>query len=134
MGVINSAGTTLTIDGTVIGGVRNLTGLGSGSPSERDRTTWANLNFRSFGIGLRDGGSLNLGMLEDSADNGQRYLYRAWKNGTRVSFVLTAPNGLTQSWAGYVMTFSQDVPSDADWTCESQIRVDGGVSGFPDPT
>lgn len=131
---IDSQGTILTIDGVVVGGTRSLTGLGSGSPSERDRTTWTNTTFRSFGIGLRDGGSVTVGMLEDSNDNGQRKAYRAWKVGTRSQFVLTAPNGLTQSWYGYVMTFSQDVPADADWTAEMQIRVDGAISGFPDPT
>lgn len=131
---IDAQGTAWTVEGTAIGGVKGVTGLGSGSPGERDRTTMDDAKFKRFGIGLRDSGTATMQILADSNDNGQRKLMRYYRDGTRVLFVGVLPNGVTQSFYAYVTTFAIDMAADSDITVSCQLRIDGDISGFPDPT
>lgn len=131
---IEGQGTVIAINGTTVGGTRSFDGLGSGSPSERDRTTFADTQFRNIGIGLRDGGTINVGLLLDSTDQGQRLCYQAWKNGSKPTWTITYSNGVVQSFAGYCMQFPQGAGTDADLAATMQIRVTGPITGFPDPS
>lgn len=131
---IEGQGTQIAIAGTVIGGTRSFDGLGSGSPSERDRTTFADTQFRNIGIGLRDGGTINVGILLDSTDQGQRLAYNAWRLGTKSTFTITFTNGVVQTFSGFVMQFSQNAGVDADLAGSIQIRVTGAITGFPGPS
>ena len=131
---IDSQGTVVTCDGVTVGGVKGVSGLGSGSPAERDRTTMADTSFRRFGVGLQDGGNVTLSILVDTTDNGQRKLYRYWRDRTRATFVITLVNGTTRTFGGYVMTFAEDLNADTDVMASCQLRVDGEITGFPDPS
>ena len=131
---IDSQGTVWSLDGTLIGGVKSVAGLGSGSPGERDRTTMDDAKFKRFGVGLRDGGTATMAFLVDTTDAGQRKLSRYWREATRGLFLGVLTNGSTRSFYGYVMTFAEDLAADADVTASCSIRIDGEVSGFPDPT
>jgi len=130
---IEGQGTQIAITGVVIGGTRSFDGLGSGSPSERDRTTFADTQFRRIGVGLRDGGTINVGMLLDSTDQGQRLCYAAWKAGTLSTFTITYSNGVQQTFSAYVMQFPQAAATDADLMATMALRVTGPVTGFPAP-
>lgn len=131
---IDSQGTQLVLDGVTIGGIKGVSGLGSGSPSERDRSTLEDRQFRRFGVGLRDGGSLTASVLVDTQDAGQRKAYRYWKDATRGTFNLQLVNGSQRTFSGYVMGFAEDFAADADVMANLTIRVDGEISGFPDPS
>jgi hypothetical protein len=131
---IDSQGTLVAVDGVVVGGVKGVSGLGSGSPSERDRTTLADTKFKRIGMGLRDGGQVTLDILVDTTDAGQRKLYRYWKDATRGSFTLTLVNGSTRTFYAYVTTFAENLNSDTDVMGSCQLRVDGEITGFPDPS
>lgn len=130
---IDSQGTVLTLDGVTIGGVKGVSGLGSGSPSERDRSTLEDRNFRRFGVGLRDGGTLTVNILVDTGDQGQRKAYKYWRLATRGQFQLQLVNGTTRTFMGYVMSFPEDLSADTDVMANMTIRVDGDIAGFPDP-
>ncbi len=131
---IDSQGTSWSVEGVAIGGVKGVTGLGSGSPGERDRTTMDDAKFKRFGVGLRDGGTATMQFLVDTNDAGQRKLYRYWRDATRVQFTAVLINGTTRSFYAYVMTFAEDLAADSDVTASCQLRIDGDISGFPDPT
>lgn len=131
---IDSQGTVLTLDGVTIGGVKGISGLGSGSPSERDRSTLEDRKFKRFGVGLRDGGSATVNLILDSTDPGQRKANRYWRDATRGTFVLILTNGTTMRFGGFVTAFPKDVNADSDITGTLTIRVDGEISGFPDPS
>lgn len=134
MAVIDSQGTIITINGTVVGGTRSLGGIGSGSPTERDRTTFADTSFKRFGMGLADAGTVTVGLLLDSADNGQRKAFKAWKDRSRDVWTFTFSNGVVQSCYAYTTQFSQEAGADQDVTGQIQLRIDGAISGFPDPS
>lgn len=130
---IDSQGTVLTLDGVTIGGTKSVSGLGSGSPTERDRSTLEDREFRRFGVGLRDGGSLTVTLLVDTSDPGQRKAYYYWRKGKRAEFQLQLVNGTTRAFMGYVFGFPENFEADADVMATMTIRVDGDIAGFPDP-
>ena len=131
---IEGQGTQIAITGVVIGGTRSFDGLGSGSPSERDRTTFADTQFRRIGVGLRDGGSINVGLLLDTTDQGQRLCFAAWKNGALNTFTITYSNGTQQTFSAYVMQFPQSAATDSDLVGTMVLRVTGPLTGFPAPS
>lgn len=131
---IDSQGAVLTLDGVTIGGVKSITGLGSGSPSERDRSTLEDTEFRRFGVGLRDSGSASVALLIDTSDPGQRKAYFYYRKGKQGQFVVQLTNGIQQAFKGFVTQMPVDIAADADVMGNMTIRVDGEISGFPDPS
>lgn len=132
-GVIDAQGTVFRIDGTVIGQARSWSGIGSGQAGERDRTTLANTDFKTFGVGLQDGGSVSIDVFPDTDDAGQRLVYQAYTQRTEHTFTVTLPNGVIFTYSGFVRQFEITGGQDADVTGTIQTRVNGAISGFPAP-
>jgi hypothetical protein len=132
---IDSQGSSITIDGTVVTGISGMSGLGSGQAADRDRTTLADTTFKRFGIGLQDGGTVQIDVFVNTEDPGQQKLWDAYINRTRHVFVLTLPNARAFTFNAYCKQFSQDESTDTDLKGKVSIRIDGAISGgFPAPS
>lgn len=131
--IIDAQGTKFRIDGTEVGGVKGFSGLGSGQAAERDRTTFEDVSFKRFGVGLQDGGSVSIEVNVRTADAGQRLVWQAYEDRDSHDYELELDNGETFEFSGFIKQFEITGGTDADVGGTIQVRVDGPVTGFPAP-
>lgn len=132
--VIDGQGTILSIDGTVINGVRQIRGLGSGAAPQRDRTTFAETDTRRFGMGLRPAATPTADVLANPTDQGQKLCFRAATLRDKHAFSCALSDGTTLTFNGYVSAFPFDIGTDADVTTSMGLIIDGSIAGFPAPS
>jgi hypothetical protein len=125
--------TTLTIeDGlgspVTIGGVKSITGIGSGSAKEIDVTTLAS-TAKEFRQGLRDFGQVKIGLVRDQDDSGQLEAFSAMNLQAVREFVMTLPSSTNNvaTFDGFVVSLTTDVNADDAVMGELTIRITGAV-------
>ena len=132
MAVVDAQGTTLTyFDGTTaqtVGGVQSYGTIGSGTRTERDRTTLAS-TANEFGFGLKDNGTFTINALYDPADVGQAAMIADHNAASAVAraMVLTLSSGETRTFTGYVTEAPLEVPADGDVTVAYSVRITGAI-------
>lgn len=116
---ILSQGTTFTFNSVALGGVRSVSGIGSGTASKIPITTLAS-TIKEWKQGLRDGGEFTVEFSRRNEDDlGQAAITAALAAQTTAAFVVT----LSSSTAN-VITFNAFVVS-----FTSEVEEDGVVTG-----
>ncbi len=120
--------TTITIDSVPIGGVKSITGIGSGSAKEIDVTTLAS-SAKEFVQGLRDFGSVKVSLVRDQDDDGQQDCFEACAAQATVTFVVTLPTSTlnVMTFNGFVVSITNDINADDAVMGDLTIRITGDV-------
>ena len=132
MAIVDAQGTTLTyFDGTTaqtVGGVQSFGTIGSGTRTERDRTTLAS-TAKEFGFGLKDNGTFTVNALYDSADVGQAAMIADHNAASAVAreCVLTLSDGEIRTFDAYVIEAPLEIPADGDITVSYSLRITGAI-------
>lgn len=129
-------GTTLTIDSTPIGGLRQIS-----FPNEEkalvDVTDHDSGGDREYVPGLRDGGTIDIEFLTEAEDAGQQALWANYGNtaNATVEFVMTPPNDAAVSGDAFSLTFNGFVisrggsaPFDEALSQTMSIKISGQVT------
>lgn len=128
MAVILSQKTTIKFNGSLVGGVTSITGIGSGSATEIDTTTLAS-DAKEFSQGLRDFGSIELDLIRDYADVGQAAMATAMAAQATEEIIVTLPAATnnTLTFSGFVQSLPSDIAADSKVMGKAKIRITGAV-------
>jgi hypothetical protein len=134
MATILTQGTTITVEDELtaaqtIGGHVSITGLASGAATEIDTTNLAS-TAKEFRQGLQDNGSFTLEVNRDYDDVGQAELIAMRAAQAARPFVITLPEGTTNtiSFTGFCTSFTSDINADGIVTGSATIRISGDVT------
>ena len=129
-------GTTLMINSISVCGVRTIDG-----PQEQkdivDATDHCSGGDREYVPGLRDGGTVDLGLLVESTDSGQQELYLNYLSTSNelAEFVISVPGDpavtadeFTLSFNGFVISSGWSFPFDALAEQSLSIKISGAVT------
>ena len=121
-------GTTMTFDSSAVGGLMSITGIGSGSATEIDITTFAS-TAKEFTQGLRDFGSVSIELRRNQDDVGQAAMYTAMASQLTKTVVITLPTSTANvaTFSGFVQSLSTDMQADGAVTGTAVIRITGTV-------
>jgi hypothetical protein len=119
---------TITFNGVTIGGVRSITGIGSGSAKEIDVTTLAS-TAKEFKQGLRDFGSIKIGLVRNQDDDGQQDCFEAQNSQETGTFVITLSDSTNNvaTFSGFVVSLTTDINADDAVMGDLTVRITGGV-------
>lgn len=126
-------GTTITIDGTPIGGVQDITGPDD-SFDWADTTAHDAPDRTETGVPtVRRTGTVSFTVQLDADDAGQQALLAAHDGivddpKATNAFVITYPDDSTKSFDGYVMQFGGDAPVTGSLSAPVTIRPTGAVT------
>ncbi len=128
MAVISCQQTTVTFNSVTIGGVKSITGIGSGSASEKDKTTLASTAKESE-PGLQDFGSIEIDLFRDQDDPGQVAMYDSMASQSTETVIVTLPSSTANvaTFQGWVQSLSSDIGVDGLVTGKAKIRITGAV-------
>lgn len=120
--------TTMTFNSVAVGGIRSITGIGSGSASEIDITTLAS-TAKEFAQGLRDFGSIEVDLVRDQDDLGQVEMYNSMATQSTETIVITLPSSTANvaTFSGFVQSLSSDIAADGVVMGKAKIRITGAV-------
>ncbi len=121
-------GTTMTFDSNAVGGLMSITGIGSGSATEIDITTFAS-TAKEFTQGLRDFGSVSIELRRNQDDVGQAAMFTAMASQLTKTIVITLPTSTANvaTFSGFVQSISTDMQADGAVTGTAVIRITGVV-------
>ncbi len=121
--------TTMTFNSVPVGGVRSITGIGSGSASEIDITTLASVAKESA-PGLQDFGSIEVDLVRDQDDAGQSEMYDSMGSQSTETVVITLPSSTSNvaTFQGWVQSLSSDINADGIVTGKAKIRITSNVA------
>lgn len=121
--------TTMTFNSVAVGGIKSITGIGSGSASEIDKTTLAS-TAKEFEQGLRDFGSIEVDLVRDQDDLGQLEMYNSMATQSTETVVITLPSSTSNvaTFSGFVQSLSSDIAADNIVMGKAKIRITGVVS------
>lgn len=120
-------GTTVSVGGTVIGELMNVSGP-SISADPVDVTVMSSPDgYRQFIQGLRDGGEVGLELKKYAGDSGQAAAYTALNSGTADTWVITFPTAMACTWTftGIVTGYEDDIPFDDGVGLNVTVKVSG---------
>ena len=121
--IANSGGTPVAI-----GGIKSITGVGSGTAKEIDVTTLAS-TAKEFLQGLRDFGSIKVALVRNQDDAGQAEAFSASGLQAVRQFVLTLPTSTANvgTFSGFVVSLTTDVNADDAVMGDLTIRITGAI-------
>jgi hypothetical protein len=131
-----SFGTTISIDGTAIAGIQDISGPDD-SYDWFDATAHDSPNRTEEGFPtIRRTGEVTFPLILDPSDAGQQDLLAAHDaivSGTQApsAFIHTYPSGATDTYVGYVMRFGRSAPVGGAEAAEVTIRPTGAVTYNP---
>lgn len=134
---VAALGTTITIDGTAIAGVQDISGPDD-SYDWDDTTAHDAPNRTETGVPtVRRTGEVSFPMVLDADDTGQQALLAAHDAVSDVpppdpnAFVITYPDGSTDTFDGYVMRFGRGAPVGGHLAADVTIRPTGAITYAP---
>lgn len=136
MGGTAAFGTTISIDGTAIGGIQDITGPDD-SYDWDDTTAHDSPNKTEEGVPtIRRTGEVSFPLVLDSEDAGQQALlaaHEALSDGAPETseFVMTYPDGSTDTFDGFVMRFGRGAPVGGHLAADVVLRPTGAVVYAP---
>ena len=118
--------TTISFNGVPIGGVKSIDNIGSGSASEKDKTTLASVAKESE-PGLPDYGTMDITLLRDNDDLGQEELRASYAAQETHEVIVTVPEGTLNvcTFQGWVMSLTTDIKTDGFLEGTCKIRITG---------
>lgn len=121
--------TTMTFNSVTVGGIRSITGIGSGTASEIDITT-LDSTAKEFAQGLRDFGSIEVDLVRDQDDLGQVEMYNSMATQSTETIVITLPSSTANvaTFSGFVQSLSSDIAADGVVMGKAKIRITGAVA------
>lgn len=121
-------GTTVSFDGNAVGGLMAITGIGSGSASEIDTTTFAS-PAKEFVQGLRDFGIVTIDLRRNQDDVGQAAMFTAMASQLTKTVIITLPTSTLNvaTFSGFVQSLSTDMKADGAVEGKAVIRITGAV-------
>jgi hypothetical protein len=126
-------GTTISINGTPIGGVQDISGPDD-SYDWDDTSSHSSPNRTEEGVPtIRRTGEVSFSLVIDSEDSGQAALLTAHDaiasgSATPDAYVITYPDGETDSFSGYCMRFGRGAPVGGHLAADVTIRPTGAVT------
>ncbi len=122
-------GTTMTFNAVAVGGLMSITGIGSGSATEIDITTFAS-SAKEFTQGLRDFGSVSIELRRNQDDVGQVEMFTAMASQLTRTVIITLPTSTANvaTFTGFVQSISTDLAADGAATGTAVIRITGAVA------
>lgn len=120
--------TTMTFNAVAVGGIKSITGIGSGSATEIDKTTLAS-TAKEFAQGLRDFGAIEIDLVRDQDDLGQVEMFNSMASQSTEVIVITLPSSTANvaTFSGFVQSLSTDIAADGIVTGKAKIRITGSV-------
>ncbi len=120
--------TTMTFNSVTVGGIKSITGIGSGSATEIDKTTLAS-TAKEFAQGLRDFGSIEIDLVRDQDDLGQVEMYDSMATQSTEVVVITLPSSSANvaTFSAFVQSLSSDISADGIVTGKAKLRITGEV-------
>ena len=121
-------GTTMTFNAVAVGGLMSISGIGSGSATEIDITTFAS-TAKEFTQGLRDFGTISVELRRNQDDLGQVEMFTAMASQLTRTVVITLPSSTANvaTFSGFVQSLSTDLQADGAVTGTAVIRITGAV-------
>lgn len=121
--VNNASASPVTINGVI-----SITGIGSGSATEIDVTTLAS-TAREFRQGLQDFGTIQLEVIRNQDDLGQKELFDMMGAQAVRQFVVTLSSSTADviTFNGFVQSFSVDINADDAVRGTASIRITGAI-------
>lgn len=121
-------GTTMTFNAVAVGGLMAITGIGSGSATEIDVSTFAS-TAKEFKQGLRDFGSVTIDLRRNQDDLGQVEMFTAMASQLTKTVVITLPTSTANvaTFEGFVQSISTDLKADGAVEGKAVIRITGAV-------
>ncbi len=122
-------GTTMTFNAVAVGGLMSISGIGSGSATEIDITTFAS-TAKEFTQGLRDFGSISVELRRNQDDIGQVEMFTAMASQLTRTVIITLPSSTANvaTFSGFVQSLSTDLQADGAVTGTAVIRITGAVA------
>ena len=122
-------GTLMTFGGVAVGGLISISGIGSGSATEIDVTTFAS-SAKEFKQGLRDFGSISIELRRNHDDIGQVAMFTAMGTQSTEEVIITLPASTANvaTFNGFVQSISTDLKADGAVTGTAVIRITGAVA------
>jgi hypothetical protein len=111
---------------TVIGGVKSVSGLGSGQAAVIDTTTLTSTR-KEKRKGLADEGQMTLAINWDEDDAGQALLTEARNSPDVYVLKITLSNGTTKTFDALVLSFGLDLAVDAIADSSASIEITGEI-------
>jgi predicted secreted protein len=126
MAKTKSFGTTISIGGTAIGSVTNITRSGT-ERSFADVTTHdSSGGYREYVPTLLEAGTVDVEGLFDDADGGQDLL-RGF-SGTAASCIITLPNTKTITMSVFVQSVGESIPLDDAVQFTATLKITGATT------
>lgn len=121
-------GTTLTFNSSLVGNVTSFTGIGSGKASSIDITTLAS-TAKEYRPGLRDFGTIQVGLVRNLDDTGQAALLAAEAAQLAYTTVIVLPSGTlkTATFQSFVESLTSDAKADGVVEGVCTLRITGAV-------
>lgn len=126
MAKTKSFGTTLTLGGTAIGSITNITRSGTVRSFADVTTHGSSGGFREFVPTLLEAGTIDVEGLFDDADAGQDLL-RGFSD-TAASCVITLPNTKTITMSVFVETVGEAIPLDDAVQFSATLKITGATT------
>lgn len=122
-------GTTMTFNSVAVGGLMSITGIGSGSATEIDVTTFAS-SAKEYLQGLRDFGSIEVQLRRNQDDLGQAEMFSAMASQTTRTVVITLPSSTANvaTFTAFVQSLSTDLKADGAVEGKAVLRITGAVA------
>lgn len=121
-------GTTMTFNAVAVGGLMSISGIGSGTSSDIDTTTFAS-TAKEFLPGLRDFGSLTVELRRNQDDLGQVEMFNAAAAQTAHTVVITLPLSTANvaTFTAYVKSLTTDLKADGAVTGQAVLKISGVI-------
>lgn len=110
-----------------IGGVKSVSGLGSGQAAVIDTTTLRSTR-KEKRKGLADEGQMSLALNWDEEDEGQARMQEARNSNDVYVLRVTLSNGTTKTFDGLVLSFGLDLAVDAVADSSATIEITGEIA------
>lgn len=122
-------GTTMTFNAVAVGGLMSITGIGSGSATEIDQTSFAS-TAKEFVQGLRDFGSISIKLRRNQDDLGQAEMFNAMASQLTRTVIITLPSSTSNvaTFSAFVQSLSTDLEADNIVTGTAVLRITGAVA------
>lgn len=122
-------GTTMTFNAVAVGGLMAISGIGSGSATEIDITTFAS-TAKEFTQGLRDFGSITVDLRRNQDDLGQVEMFTAMASQLTRTVIITLPSSTANvaTFTAFVQSLSTDLKADGAVEGKAVLRITGAVA------
>jgi hypothetical protein len=119
----------MTFNAVAVGGLMSISGIGSGSATEIDITTFAS-TAKEFTQGLRDFGSVSIELRRNQDDLGQVEMFTAMASQLTRTVIITLPSSTANvaTFTAFVQSISTDLQADGAVTGTAVLRITGAVA------